>query len=174
MFGSEVRTEVTASILATEGYFGWTTVLLSVFIVIIPLTKVPLNSRPIVSTLEVVCGLDAHSVAQAEDGSGRARSPILLNVYKFLIRIFVILVFVFVAIIFPAFDSVVAFMGSGLCFAICIILPIMFYLKLFANEISPKEKLFDYVVIAVSLVMAVTGTIWAFLPKEMIGLPPSE
>ena len=60
-------------------------------------------------------------------------------------------------------------MGSGLCFAICVILPIFFYLKLFGSEISRKERIIDWVIIVVSTIMAISGTIWAFLPKSLIG-----
>jgi solute carrier family 32 (vesicular inhibitory amino acid transporter) len=44
-----------------------------------------------------------------------------------------------------------------------------FYLKLFKNDISPREKAFDYFLIAVSSALSITGTIWAFLPKSLIG-----
>jgi vesicular inhibitory amino acid transporter len=45
----------------------------------------------------------------------------------------------------------------------------MFYLKIFGEKISMRERIFDYFLIAVSSVLAIVGTIWAFLPKSMIG-----
>lgn len=62
-----------------------------------------------------------------------------------------------------------AFMGSTLCFTICVILPLMFYLKLFGKEISFRERVLCYFLIAVSSVLATVGTVWAFLPKSLIG-----
>lgn len=62
-----------------------------------------------------------------------------------------------------------ALMGSALCFTICIILPLAFYLKLFGNEISMKERVLDWFLIVICSIMAVVGTVWAFLPKDKIG-----
>jgi vesicular inhibitory amino acid transporter len=76
---------------------------------------------------------------------------------------------VIISIVFPAFDSIMAFMGSTLCFTICVILPLMFYLKIFGKEVSLRERLLDYFLIAVCSVLAIVGTVFAFLPKRMIG-----
>jgi len=75
---------------------------------------------------------------------------------------------VIISIVFPAFDSIMAFMGSALCFTICVILPLLFYVKMFGKEISRRELILDYCLIAISSVMAIVGTVWAFLPKELI------
>ena len=40
---------------------------------------------------------------------------------KIAIRIVTILMFLVIAIIFPSFDSIMAFMGSALCFTICVL-----------------------------------------------------
>ena len=106
MFGEGVMDEVTSNILVSTGYPRELSVILSVFIAIIPLTKLPLNARPIVSTIEMLCGLDFHSVPDRADSSWSR------GLMKIVIRIAVIVVFVVVAILFPAFDSIMAFMGS--------------------------------------------------------------
>lgn len=80
-----------------------------------------------------------------------------------------IVVFVIIAIIFPAFDSIMAFMGSTLCFTICVILPLLFYLKIFGKEVSARERVLAWFLIVVCSILAVVGTIFAFLPKGMIG-----
>lgn len=167
MFGDGVMTELTANIIDTSGYPRVLSIILSIFIAIIPLTKVPLNARPIVSTLEVICGLDAYSLADSEPLTGL--SSYTRGILKVAIRVFVIVVFVTIAIVFPEFDSIMAFMGSTLCFTICVILPLMFYLKIFGKEVSWKERLLDYFLIVVCSTLATVGTVWAFLPKSMIG-----
>jgi len=167
MFGDGVMTELTANIIDTPGYPRVLSIILSIFIAIIPLTKVPLNARPIVSTLEVLCGLDAYSLADSEPLTGL--SSYTRGILKVVIRVFVIVIFVIIAIVFPAFDSIMAFMGSSLCFTICVILPLMFYLKIFGKEVSLRERLLDYFLIVVCSILAIIGTIWAFLPKSMIG-----
>lgn len=63
-----------------------------------------------------------------------------------------------------------ALIGSSLCITICIIFPIVFYLKIFGKEISLRERIMDWALLAVSSIMGIVGTIWAFLPKDKIGL----
>ena len=60
-------------------------------------------------------------------------------------------------------------LGSVACFSICIILPLAFHLKLFGKEISSGEKTMNWVLIVVSTLMAIVSTVFACLPKEMIG-----
>ena len=80
-----------------------------------------------------------------------------------------IVLIVVIAIVLPNFDSIMAFMGSTLCFSICVILPLAFYLKIFGEDIALKERILDWILVVVCSIMALVGTIWAFLPKEMIG-----
>src|ERR1700722_556310 len=167
MFGDAVMTELTANIIDTSGYPRILSIILSVLIAIIPLTKVPLNARPIVSTLEVICGLDAYSLADSEPLTGL--SSYTRGILKVAIRVFVIVVFVTIAIVFPAFDSIMAFMGSTLCFTICVILPLLFHFKLFGKKMGRAERMLNYFLIVVCSILAAVGTVFAFLPKSMIG-----
>lgn len=96
-------------------------------------------------------------------------SALTRGIFKILIRVLVVVLIVVVAIFFPDFDSIMALMGSSLCFTICIILPLAFYLKIFGQEISLKERILDWALIVSCTIMAVLGTIWALLPKEKIG-----
>lgn len=52
-------------------------------------------------------------------------------------------------------------------------LPIAFYLKLFGHEIPAREKAFAFFVIVISVLLSAVGTVWAFLPKSLIGAEPS-
>jgi solute carrier family 32 (vesicular inhibitory amino acid transporter) len=61
-------------------------------------------------------------------------------------------------------------MGSCLCFTICVVLPVAFYLKTFQNKISKRERILDWVLIIVSSVLAVAGTVFAFIPREKLGV----
>lgn len=115
MFGDDVRDEVTSSILLTSGYPRVLTFLMCALIAIIPLTKIPLNARPIVSTLEVLTGL--HSVISLDENPSTA---FWKGIARIAIRVGSIIVFVAMAILFPAFDTIMAFMGSALCFTICV------------------------------------------------------
>ncbi|KAM0281320.1 hypothetical protein ACHAQH_003588 [Verticillium albo-atrum] len=167
MFGDGVLDEITANIIKTSGYPRALTILLCVFIAIIPLTKIPLNGRPIIATVEVLAGLHQHAIADSEGLVGR--SATFRGAMRIVIRVVTILVFLVISILFPAFDSIMAFMGSALCFTICVILPVAFYVKLFGQEISAREKLLCYVIMTVSTILSFVGTVWAFLPKSLIG-----
>ncbi|KAI1355762.1 transmembrane amino acid transporter protein-domain-containing protein [Xylaria sp. FL0043] len=167
MFGDGVRDEITANILETTGYPNVLNVLLVIFIAVIPLTKVPLNATPIVTTIEVLFGLRQQNVAEETPLVGLSSTS--RGLLKVLIRIVTLLVFLAIAILFPAFDSIMAFMGSALCFTICVTLPLAFYLKLFGHEITTRERILCWSVMSLSMTISVVGTVWAFLPKRLIG-----
>lgn len=119
MFGDDVLDSITSNIFLTSGYPQALTYLLCGVIAIIPLTKVPLNARPIIATAEVLLGVHQQSIAEGSSALV-GRSPYFRGVMKVLIRVVTILVFLIISIVFPAFDAIMAFMGSALCFTICI------------------------------------------------------
>ncbi|KAI0200511.1 transmembrane amino acid transporter [Astrocystis sublimbata] len=167
MFGDGVRDEITANILGTTGYPNALNILLVIFIAIIPLTKVPLNAQPIITTAEVLFGLRQQVVAEETPLVGLSSTS--RGLLKALIRVVVLAVFLAIAILFPAFDSIMAFMGSALCFTICVTLPLAFYLKLFGSEIAAGERILCWSVMLLSSLISIIGTVWAFLPKQLIG-----
>jgi vesicular inhibitory amino acid transporter len=167
MFGDKVMDEITSNIIGTKGYPRSISILISIFIAIIPLTKLPLNARPIVSTIEKQAGLDLLAISDSPSLIGiSAWSRGLLKVT---IRVAIVIIFVIISILIPAFDSIMALMGSALCNSVCIILPLMFHLKIFGKEIGRGERLLNYFLIAFSSILAVVGTVFAFLPKSLIG-----
>lgn len=90
------------------------------------------------------------------------------KVGRVLVRVFVVVMIVVLAVIFPSFDRIMAFLGSFLCFTICIIFPLAFYLKIFGKEISRNERILDWALLILSCILAAVGTIWSFLPQEML------
>lgn len=167
MFGDDVSDEITNNIFRTRGYPEFLSIFIAICIAIIPLTKVPLNARPIISTLEVLLGLDNRSLAMSSSLTGM--SGLNRGVFKFILRIVVIASFVGIAIIFPSFDRIMTLLGSVACFSICIILPLAFHLKLFGKDIGKGEKILNWVLIIISTIMAVVSTVFACVPKELIG-----
>lgn len=168
MFGDGVLEEITSNIFLTEGYPAGISVVIAMCIAVIPLTKIPLNARPIISTLEIMCGLDARALAASSGLNGM--SGMTRGIAKFVLRIVMIAVFVLIAVVCPSFDRIMTLLGSVACFSICIILPLAFHLKLFGKEISGAEKAMNWTLIVVCSVMAVTSTIFACLPREMLGM----
>ncbi|CAG8187552.1 unnamed protein product [Penicillium olsonii] len=162
MFGDVVRDEITANILTITDYPQSISVGIIVFIAIIPLAKVPLNARPLVATFEVLCGLGVVQLP-ADHGSEKMQ-----KIGRALVRVFVVVMIVILAVIFPSFDRIMAFLGSFLCFTICIIFPLAFYLKIFGKEISRSERILDWALLILSSILAAVGTVWAFLPQEIL------
>jgi solute carrier family 32 (vesicular inhibitory amino acid transporter) len=167
MFGDFVHDEITSNIFTTPGYPRAISVFIAICIAIVPLTKIPLNARPIISTLEVLLGLDNRSLAISSSLNGT--SGLNRGIAKFVLRIATIIVFVLIAIVCPSFDRIMTLLGSVACFSICIILPLAFHLKLFAAELGGVERAMNWVLIVVSTVMAILSTVFACFPKEVLG-----
>ncbi|KAK2933911.1 Amino acid transporter, transmembrane domain [Fusarium oxysporum f. sp. vasinfectum] len=156
MFGDGIKDAITSNILKSKGYPDALKIIMSIFIAIIPLTKIPLNARPIITTLDVICGPTRSSV-------------LVTKAVRGLVRVFVVILLLFISIVFPAFDSVCAFLGAALCTLISIILPISFYLKLFWQDVTMHERIVSAILLVVFAILGTLGTIWTFLPKHLIG-----
>lgn len=167
MFGDWTRDEITSNILLIPGYPKAISVFIVVAIAIIPLTKVPLNSRPIISTLEILLGLDARALSPSSRLQGM--SGFTRGSLKAAIRILTVVLNVGIAIVFPSFDRIMTLLGAVCCFTICLIMPLSFHLKLFGKEISSAEWWMNWVLIVVCTIMAVVSTVFACLPKKMLG-----
>lgn len=138
MFGHHCNNEITNNLLLTPGYPKWCYPLISGLICLIPLAKTPLNARPIIGTFDTI--LKTESL-----------SPTLRKISQFLIKVSVNLIFVLLAILFPEFDKIIGILGASICFLICVILPLSFYLKLCGNKIGTVERYFVKTVILVAI-----------------------
>lgn len=167
MFGDDTRDEITSNIFLTKGYPEALSLFIVICIAIIPITKIPLNARPIISTLELMCGLDPRALPVSDNLTGM--SGFNRGLLKIGIRLFTIVLLVFIAIIFPSFDRIMTLMGSVACFTICVILPLSFHLKLFGKEIGSFERTGNWILMIASAIMAVVSTAFAFIPKEVLG-----
>ncbi|KAM0705361.1 hypothetical protein Q7P35_008151 [Cladosporium inversicolor] len=167
MYGDGVKDEITRNILLTEGAPEWLSLIIVICVAIIPLTKVPLNARPIVSTLELMLGLDARAMGP-EPSTGL--SSLSRGILKVTVRILCVVTFVILAILVPDFDRIMSLMGAVACFTICIMLPAAFHLKLFGDSLTKAEKIRDWTLVIVSGTLAVISTAFNFVPKEKLGL----
>ena len=166
MFGDGIRDAITSNILRTSGYPEGLTIVMCIFIAIIPLTKIPLNARPVITTIDVVLGVHQdHHINPAME----PRKLFMTKCIRGATRVTVVVVLLFISIVFPAFDAVCAFLGAALCTLISIILPISFHLKLFWRDISVKERIISGILLLLFSFLGLIGTIWTFLPRHMIG-----
>lgn len=172
MFGDGITDAITSNILKSEGYPKALAITMCIFVAIIPLTKIPLNARPLVTTADVLCGVHEHHHHhhhEHQDSTGNHRGELVKSGIRGVIRVSVVIILLFISIAFPAFDSVCAFLGAALCTVISIILPISFYLKLYWQETTPSERLVLFSLLILFSLLGSVGTVWTFLPKDLIG-----
>ncbi|KAI9672119.1 MAG: hypothetical protein M1831_001932 [Alyxoria varia] len=176
MFGSGVRDEITSNIFLTapgnpnlpqDAYPHWLSITIAAAIALIPLTKAPLNARPIVSVFEHVVGILPHNRNALSKFT--ARSSFTVNVTKFAVRSSVIVVFTFLAILIPSFDRVMSLLGSLACSLVCVVLPVGFHLRIFESQLSKRKKLVDWGLLGLFAALGFVGTVFACLPKKWLG-----
>ena len=151
MFGDLVLGELTTNVMAQAGYPSFVYILLSILMAIIPIAKTPLNARPITSILDFLFNVE--NVERDFKGK-KLHFAKFIQIFN---KIFVNVTFVIIAIKFPKFDKLIAFLGAGLCFTICLILPCLFYLRICKATIQPWEKLACKITICCSIVFAFLG-----------------
>src|SRR5579859_2145679 len=116
----------------------------------------PLNTRPISTTLDILLGLTPNSLPP----SSSPAPPLRRGAYRALIRVATVALPVIIAIVFPDFDRIIAFLGSALCILICVILPICYYFKILGHEIKMSEKILCWFLLILGSVCAIVGTVW--------------
>lgn len=151
MFGTDVKDEVTKSLLLTEGYPHYAYVAISALMALIPVAKAPLCARPIASVFNVLMGVSQEDTNV--EGAKYHFKKIVCAFNALLVNV----LFVAIGIKFPEFDKFIAFLGAGLCFAICLILPCLFYMKLCADSIKPWERKACIFTILLSTVFSILG-----------------
>lgn len=157
MFGNLVHDEITKNLLLTAGYPNFVYGTVSALMAVIPIAKTPLNARPIVSVLDTLMGIEG------AEAKFEGRQFYFAKFQRIFNRILINVLFVTIAIVFPKFDKLIAFLGAGLCFAICLILPCLFYIKICKATIKPWEKRICHLVIFLSACLATLGIGAAFL-----------
>lgn len=171
MFGDTITDAITSNILKTKGYPDVMSILICIFVAIIPLTKIPLNARPLITTADVIFGVHEPHVSQVGSSAAATRRATLTRSgIRGLIRFAVVFVLLVISIAFPAFDSVCAFLGAALCTLISILLPISFYLKLYWKDIPYRERVYLFFLLILFSILGLVGTVWTFLPKDMLGI----
>lgn len=126
------------------------------------------SSRPIISSADKLLGLDARGVASPSRLAGL--STYSRGLLRITIRVALTTIIVVVAILMPSFDTIMSLLGSIFGFTICIILPLAFYLRIFGKEISRRERVLDWFLIVISVIMGIVGTVWVCLPASMTGV----
>lgn len=118
--------------------------------------------------LEGILGLDPLKKFKFQEPNSKDKLKLLI--LRSGLRFLVVAVIIILSILCPSFDVIMAFAGSALCLTTCVILPLLFYLKMYKGQIGALERIIDWTLILAASVMAVIGTVWALLPKQYLGL----
>lgn len=161
MFGDNVSAEVSQNLLQVPGYSPTLNRLALWMLVLTPLTKFPLTTRPLNIALESLLGLDCYT----SNASEADRKPTLAlrfnrSLKGILIaceRVTLVCLAVSVSILVPNFGSIMAVLGSFTVFLLCVIGPITAKMTL-----QRKITAVDAAILMVSTAMAMWGTVAAF------------
>lgn len=159
MFGNNVKDSLTKSLMGNTSLPSFINPLLCVFLGLLPISKLSLVVRPIISVYEKHFRMNESSVLTYKDG--KRYRPITPK--KIVSRIIFLGILFILSLVFTSFGKVVAFLGSAICCTICISLPLMFYLKFFADELSALQKIFTRIGIFVGFAGAILGTYASFV-----------
>ncbi|KAI5122591.1 hypothetical protein M0805_004807 [Coniferiporia weirii] len=164
MFGNNVSDEVSRDLLSTPGYNVFLNKIAVWSLVIMPLTKFALATRPVNITLEIILGLETSTPLQLHIHEtansallARGRSRRTKDTLIFVERTVFACLSVAVSILIPEFSSMMAFVGSFSAFVLCVIGPIAAKIALMG-----KCGTGDAVLLAVATIMATWGTVAAF------------
>ncbi|ORX77519.1 hypothetical protein K493DRAFT_293824 [Basidiobolus meristosporus CBS 931.73] len=157
IFGSSVQHEVIVNLVNNPHYNQFLTRLVVWTVVLNPISKFGLTLNPANLILEVFF---SNAPFNLNIRASKARRI----VFRTMLCLFVCLV----AILIPGFHRVMALLGSFSCFTISAIFPIICHLKLFGNRLSPAQKTLDWFLVILCSILALTGTVWSFLPEELL------
>lgn len=154
MFGADCKDSLTKNIMLSTNYPAWVKPVLCLFLGLLPVSKLALIVRPIVSVYEGHLHINDESVIVYKEG--KRIEP--LTTKKVVARaIFCGLLFT-ASMVFTSFGKVIAFLGSAICISICVTLPLTFSLKFFADEMTTTQRVATYVGITVGVLCAIIGT----------------
>ncbi|CAN3377188.1 hypothetical protein DIURU_003559 [Diutina rugosa] len=150
MYGINCEDSIIKNIMGNSRYPNWVNPLLCVFMGILPVSKLPLVTRPLITVYESYFGLNR---LDAVKGNGRHYS-----LGRVLARLAFCGLLFTLSIVFTSFGQVVSFLGSAICFTICVSLPCLFYV--YFDQPPMKMRILAYAVSLLGFVGAIVGT-WA-------------
>jgi len=154
MFGEKTLPEITQNIAEVPVYSRFVNRLTIWLMVINPITKYGVNLIPLNANVEQIYE------PLVECFSEGVREIIRLSG-----RTFISFLVVFVSIVFPEFHQVLCLLGSLFSMIICVIFPCMCYSVLYKGRLSQTERIINKTIIIVSSIIALIGTVWAFIPN---------
>ena len=182
MYGSLVDDSVIKSIMQNPNYPEWINKALCLLMGILPISKLPLVTRPIITSYEKILGLtpsmpqpippppsSSPLLSSSPNPSYRphlnrglrqkTNSFFKLNtILRVITRLAFCSVLLVLALMLSSFGKVVSFLGSAICYTVCLALPLLFYLELNSLEISSWQRIITQACVIMALVFAISGT----------------
>ncbi|KAI9301625.1 transmembrane amino acid transporter protein-domain-containing protein [Cunninghamella echinulata] len=159
MFGLDTMQEITKNLASTPGYTKWINQGALYLIVLLPVAKYGLMLNPITLTWEIWLKSQAVIDLWCKDHAWRQFG------FFFLGRLFLSAFVIYVASVFPGFDRIVAFLGALFSFGISVIFPLACYQKLYHSTMSTKDSIINWILLLISIILALVGTLWSCLPN---------
>ena len=154
MFGEKTLPEITQNIAEIPVYSRFFNRLTIWLMVINPFTKYGITLIPLDDNIEQIYS------PFIEYLSNGAKETIRLS-----IRTLISFSVVFMAIVFPQFHKVVSLLGSLFSMIICVTFPCLCYGVLYKGKLTSFEIFINKTIISISVVIAIIGTIWSFIPN---------
>ncbi|KAJ8655868.1 hypothetical protein O0I10_008532 [Lichtheimia ornata] len=161
MFGQETMQEITQNLAATPGYYPIVTNIGIGLMILTPLAKYGLMLNPVNLTWEL--WLLNKPVVDAWCKFHTWRKHVITATA----RILTSAIIVYIATVFPGFDRVVSLLGALFSFGISAIFPLLCYRRLFAGTIPFWQSVLNNIILLISTVMAILGTVWSFIPNNL-------
>lgn len=154
MFGINCQDSLTKNLMTNKNYPDWVRPLICLFMGLLPVSKLPLITRPIITVYESFFKLNQTNYAVIKNGIRQE----VYGIKRVLSRVVFCVLLLLVSLIFNSFGKVISFLGSAICFTICMTLPLIFYLKFYDDEITVMERLLIKFGILIGVVFSLIGT----------------
>ncbi|EFJ23618.1 hypothetical protein SELMODRAFT_33314, partial [Selaginella moellendorffii] len=151
MFGSSIQSQVTLSLPKELAVAK----LVLFLMVLIPLTKYALVVNTLAVHMESLIPSPPSLSGGGGGGGGAWRSWSSVSVRSAIMAVVLLL-----ALAVPAFETTVALIGSGISVTTCVILPAIFFVKIFGARGAPRHELTLTVIFGVAgVVLGIVGTV---------------
>ncbi|KAF7731383.1 hypothetical protein EC973_000191 [Apophysomyces ossiformis] len=157
MFGSATMQEITQNLVAVPEYNATLNRIAVWLVSLTPIAKFALTSNPVNISLEIL--LFGSETVEKWCAKGRWRTSALTIVT----RVLVSAIIVTLAYVIPDFHKIMSLLGAFFAYVIAAIFPIVCHLRLFAGTIPAWERVMSWILLILSAVFALSGTIWSFM-----------
>lgn len=144
MFGAQCADSVTKSLMLNEQFYpSWLNPVIALIMVLLAISKLPLIARPLISVYETALLRE-----KINNHSFLVGARIIFHLFVFLLLYYL-----------NSFGKVISFLGSAICFTICVTLPLMFYIGLCSSEMSRFYRFLLCIGIGISITLSIAGTL---------------